>query len=170
MSNCSARGSHLVLAEPETIVGAIDGDTALVLLTHVNFRTGAAHDMAAITAHCSAHGVPVIWDLSHSAGAVPLALNDWGVEYAVGCTYKFLNGGPGAPAYIYVAQDVICGARARGDRLVQPRQPVRLRGPLSPHGRHREVPLVGTFPPSPLLVSARRAVMHGIDVLSTAWR
>ena len=63
--------------------------------------------MAAITAHCNAHGVPVIWDLSHSAGAVPLTLNDWGVEYAVGCTYKFLNGGPGAPAYIYMAQDVI---------------------------------------------------------------
>ena len=97
----------LVLAEPETIVGAIDGDTALVLLTHVNFRTGATHDMAAITAHCNARGVPVIWDLSHSAGAVPLALNDWGVEYAVGCTYKFLNGGPGAPAYIHVAQHVI---------------------------------------------------------------
>ncbi|MDD9990353.1 MAG: kynureninase [Rhodospirillales bacterium] len=97
----------LVLAEPETIVGAIDGDTALVLLSHVNFRTGAMHDMAAITAHCTAHGVPAIWDLSHSAGAVPLALNRWGVEYAVGCTYKFLNGGPGAPAYVYMAQDVI---------------------------------------------------------------
>ena len=98
---------ELVLAEPETIAGSIDDDTALVLLTHVNFRTGAMHDMAAVTAHCRAHGVPVIWDLSHSAGAVPLALNRWGVEYAVGCTYKFLNGGPGAPAYIYMAQDVI---------------------------------------------------------------
>ena len=97
----------LVLAEPESLIGAIDGGTALVLLTHVNFRTGAMHDMAAITAHCSAHGVPVIWDLSHSAGAVPLALNDWGVEYAVGCTYKFLNGGPGAPAYIYMAKSAI---------------------------------------------------------------
>ena len=97
----------LVLAEPETIAESIDGDTALVLLTHVNFRTGAMHDMAAIAAHAGEHGVPVIWDLSHSAGAVPLALNRWGVEYAVGCTYKFLNGGPGAPAYIYVAQDVI---------------------------------------------------------------
>ena len=76
-----------------------------MLLTHVNFRTGAMHDMAAVTAHCRAHGVPAIWDLSHSAGAVPLALNRWGVEYAVGCTYKFLNGGPGAPAYIYLAQE-----------------------------------------------------------------
>ena len=97
----------LVLAEPETIIESIDGDTALVLLTHVNFRTGAMHDMAAITSHAREHGVPVIWDLSHSAGAVPLALNEWGVEYAVGCTYKFLNGGPGAPAYIYMVQDVI---------------------------------------------------------------
>ena len=98
---------ELVLAEPGTIAALIDDDTALVLLTHVNFRTGAMHDMAAVTAHCRAHGVPVIWDLSHSAGAVPLALNRWDVEYAVGCTYKFLNGGPGAPAYIYMAQDVI---------------------------------------------------------------
>ena len=95
------------LAEPESLAGAIDDGTALVLLTHVNFRTGAMHDMAAITAHCNAHGVPVIWDLSHSAGAVPLALNRWGVEYAVGCTYKFLNGGPGAPAYIYMAESAI---------------------------------------------------------------
>ena len=98
---------ELVLAEPEALVGSIDGDTALVLLTHVNFRTGAMHDMAQITAHCSEHGVPVVWDLSHSAGAVPLALNEWGVEYAVGCTYKFLNGGPGAPAYIYMAESAI---------------------------------------------------------------
>ena len=91
---------------PRTIAGAIDADTALVLLTHVNFRTGAMHDMAAITAHARERGVPVIWDLSHSAGAVPLALNRWGVEYAVGCTYKFLNGGPGAPAYIYMVENV----------------------------------------------------------------
>lgn len=98
---------ELLLTEPEAIVGSIDDDTALVLLTHVNFRTGAMHDMAAITAHCNAHGASVIWDLSHSAGAVPLSLNRWGVEYAVGCTYKFLNGGPGAPAYIYMAEDVI---------------------------------------------------------------
>ena len=97
----------LVLAEPESLAGAIDNGTALVLLTHVNFRTGAMHDMAAITAHCNAHGVPLIWDLSHSAGAVPLALNRWGVEYAVGCAYKFLNGGPGAPAYIYMAKSAI---------------------------------------------------------------
>ena len=97
----------LVLAESGSLVDSIDGDTALVLLTHVNFRTGALHDMAQIAAHCAARGVPAIWDLSHSTGAVPLALNRWGVEYAVGCTYKFLNGGPGAPAYIYMAESAI---------------------------------------------------------------
>ena len=97
----------LVLAEPGDLAGSIDRDTALVVLTHVNFRTGAMHDMAAIAAHCRERGVPMIWDLSHSAGAVPLALNQWGVEYAIGCTYKFLNGGPGAPAYAYMAKHVI---------------------------------------------------------------
>ena len=101
-------GSHdLVRTEPADIAGSIDDETALVLLTHVDFRTGAMHDMAAIAARARACGVPVLWDLSHSAGAVPLALNRWGVEYAVGCTYKFLNGGPGAPAYTYMAKDAI---------------------------------------------------------------
>ena len=101
----------LALAEREDIAGSIDESTALVLLTHVNFRTGAMHDMARIAAHCTAQGVPAIWDLSHSAGAVPLALNRWGVEYAVGCTYKYLNGGPGAPAYIYMAESAIAAHR-----------------------------------------------------------
>ena len=101
-------GSHdLVRTEPADIAGSIDDETALVLLTHVDFRTGAMHDMAAIAARARACGVPVLWDLSHSAGAVPLVLNRWGVEYAVGCTYKFLNGGPGAPAYTYMAKDAI---------------------------------------------------------------
>ena len=98
---------NLFHTEPEDILGSVDEQTALVVLTHVNFRTGAMHDMAAITAHCRERGVPVIWDLSHSAGTVPLALNQWGVEYAIGCTYKFLNGGPGAPAYAYLAKHVI---------------------------------------------------------------
>ena len=97
----------LIHADPGRIVEAIDDRTALVVLTHVNYRTGAAHDMAAIAAHCRDRGVHVIWDLSHSAGAVPLSLNRWGVKFAVGCTYKFLNGGPGAPAYIYMAESAI---------------------------------------------------------------
>ncbi len=98
---------ELFLTEPEEIMNSIDDQTALVLLTHTNYRSGRMHDMAAITAKCKAHNVPIIWDLCHSAGAVPLALNDWGVDYAIGCTYKFLNSGPGAPAFSYVSKAAI---------------------------------------------------------------
>ena len=147
---------NLVLAEPESIVGTIDGDTALVLLTHVNFRTGAAHEMAAITAHCNAHGVPVIWDLSHSAGAVPLALNDWGVEYAVGCTYKFLNGGPGAPAYIYMARDVIAAHEPVVTGWFSHANQFGFEDRYRPTGGIEKC-LVGTPP-----ILSLRAVLHGI--------
>ena len=103
------RGQELVLAEPGRIADAIDGDTALALLSHVDFRSGTLRDMAAITARCRALGVPIVWDLCHSAGAVAVELNRCGVDYAVGCTYKFLNGGPGAPAFTYVSRDAIGG-------------------------------------------------------------
>ena len=103
------RGQELVFADPGRIAEAIDGDTALVLLSHVDYRTGELRDMDRLTAHCRGLGVPAIWDLCHSAGAVPVALNRCKVDYAVGCTYKFLNGGPGAPAFTYVSADAIGG-------------------------------------------------------------
>lgn len=98
------RGYRLRRVDAADVVAAIDEDTAVVLLTHVNYRTGAVHDMPGVTAAAQAAGALMIWDLAHSAGALPVALNDAGADFAVGCGYKYLNGGPGAPAFVFVAR------------------------------------------------------------------
>jgi len=93
-----------VIALPrEQVLSAIDEDTALVLLTHVHFKTGAMWDMASVTQMTQKKGALVMWDLSHSVGAMPINLDEINVDLAVGCTYKYLNGGPGSPAFLYVA-------------------------------------------------------------------
>lgn len=102
-----AGGSIEVIEVPrERVLAAIDESTFLVVLTHVHYRSAELFDMNAVTARARAVGAKVLWDLSHSAGALPIRLNASGADYAVGCTYKYLNGGPGAPAFMYVRQDL----------------------------------------------------------------
>ena len=91
---------------PEDAKAAIDQETALVCLTHVAFKSAFMYDMARVTELAHRVGAIMLWDLSHSVGAVPLHLNDCGVDMAVGCTYKYLNGGPGSPAFLYVRKDI----------------------------------------------------------------
>jgi kynureninase len=95
------------------VTRALDGNVALVVLSAVDYRTAAFADMHAVTRAAHDAGALILWDLSHAAGAVPLQLDSWGVDFGVGCTYKYINAGPGSPAYIYVR-------RALQDLVTQP--------------------------------------------------
>ncbi len=97
------RGHELRIVAPEDVAAHITDEVAVTLLTEVDYRTGRKHDMADLTARADAAGALTIWDLAHSAGALPVDLAGCGADFAVGCTYKYINGGPGAPAFIYVA-------------------------------------------------------------------
>ncbi len=93
-----------VTAAPEAVLDHLDADVAVLLLTQVHYKSGRVHDMAEVTRRAHEQGALVVWDLSHSAGAIAVDLNAANADFAVGCGYKFLNGGPGAPAFIFVAQ------------------------------------------------------------------
>jgi kynureninase len=96
-------GRRLVGRDGPDLESVLGPDTAAVLLSHVDYRTGRLHDMAAITEQVHRHGALMVWDLCHSVGALPIELDACGVDFAVGCTYKYLNGGPGSPAFLYAA-------------------------------------------------------------------
>ncbi len=100
------QGYELRTVAPEEVANAVDDSIAVVMLTQVDYRTGRMHDMNAMTKLAHGHGAVMLWDLAHSAGAVEVDLAGSNCEFAIGCTYKYLNGGPGAPAFIYVRPDL----------------------------------------------------------------
>ena len=158
---------------PEQVEEALSERTALVLLSHVDYRSGRIADLPAITAAAHAAGALVLWDLCHSAGSVELALDEHDVDLAVGCTYKYLNGGPGAPAFAYLA-------RRHHDRLRQPVQgwmgaadPFAMGERYEPASGIRQLisgtpPILGMLPMRDMLALVERAGMPALRRKSTA--
>jgi kynureninase len=153
---------RLDIAPRDELEARLGADTNLLLLTHVHFKAGFRFDMADVTAKARAAGARVIWDLSHSAGAVPLDLKGAGAELAVGCGYKYLNGGPGAPAFLYVAE-------ALQDRLVSP-----LRGwmghaaPFAFTDDYRPAPGIARFLAGTPPILALAALESGVEAFAGA--
>ncbi len=151
-------------ATDDELESLIDERAAVVLVNHVDYRTGRLRDMAALTRRVQHAGAVVIWDLCHSAGALPIALNADKVDFAVGCTYKYMNGGPGAPAFVFAA-------RRHHDRLIQPlsgwwthAQPFAMEGKYRPATGIRRM-LCGTQPILSLrAVGAALDVFDGVDL------
>jgi kynureninase len=134
-------------------------DVGLVCLSHVGYRSGALADVETITRQA---GAPVLWDLSHSVGVVPIELNEWGVELAVGCTYKYLNGGPGAPAFLHVRKDLQEKLRTPIQGWFGQREQFAMERPYDPERGIRRF-LAGTPP-----ILDLTAVRVGIDLIANA--
>lgn len=160
-----AQGYSLKTVDPEAVTDTIDDSVAVVMLTEVDYRTGRKHDMDAITQAAHAAGAVMVWDLAHSAGAVEVDLTDANCEFAVGCTYKYLNGGPGAPAFIYVRPDLADSAKPALSGWLGHAAPFAFDRSYTP-GRGIERMRVGT--PPVLQMAALEAALKVWDVTSMA--
>lgn len=156
---------ELEVLDDSAIESRLDESIAVLMLTHVNFRSGKLHNMRRLTELAHEQGALVIWDLAHSAGALPLALDEWGVDFAVGCGYKYLNGGPGAPAFIYAAS-------GHQQSISQPLSGwMGHESPFSFSGDYKPAPGIQRFlcgtPPvlSMSVLDAALSVFEGVDLL-----
>jgi len=168
-SVAAAAGMALRLADGHRIAEALRDDVAVLLLTHVNYRSGRMHDMAATTRAAHAAGALVVWDLAHSAGAVPVDLRGADADFAVGCGYKYLNGGPGAPAFVWAHPR----HTARMDRDAM-RQPLSgwlgHAAPFEFAPSYRPAPGIARFVCGTPPVLAMAALECGLDVFADAER
>jgi len=158
-------GLELRWCDPADPVASVDDDVALLSLTHVDFRTGAMYDLPGITAAAQARGALVQWDLCHSTGAVPVDLTAAGADLAVGCTYKYLNGGPGSPAFLWVAPEHQAAARQPITGWMGHRSPFAMARDYSP------VDGIGSFAsgtPPVLALSALEAALEAFDGVTVA--
>jgi kynureninase len=158
------QGHEIRQATAETLRDAIDDRVAVVLFTEVNYRTGARLDMAALTDQAHAAGALIIWDLAHSAGAFPVDLDEAGADFAVGCGYKYLNGGPGAPSFVYVAPKHLPGLRQPLSGWLGHADPFAFRDDYLPHASI-EAMRVGSPPIlSMAALDAALEVFEGVDL------
>ena len=156
--------AEFVALEPEAVADAIDERVAIVSLTHVNYKTGRVYDMAEITRRAHAAGALVVWDLCHTVGAMPCALNACEADFAVGCSYKYLNGGPGAPAFAFVARRHQAAMRQPLTGWFGHARPFDFSHDYVP-GRGMERLLVGTTPQLSLIaLEAALDAFDGVDM------
>lgn len=156
------QGGRLTLARREALAESVDGRTGVVVICHVNYRTGQLHDLARLTTEIQARGALACWDLSHSVGALPIELGAAGVDFAVGCGYKFLNGGPGAPGFVFAA----------GRHLDAVRQPLSgwfgHRAPFAFSQRYEPAPGIARFACGTPPVLGLAALECGVDLALAA--
>ncbi|MEO8923540.1 MAG: kynureninase [Caldimonas sp.] len=166
-SVAASSGSKLRLVDADTLADHLNNDVALLMLTQVNYRSGRVHDMAETTRLAHAAGALVVWDLAHSAGALPVDLHGADADFAVGCGYKYLNGGPGAPAFVWVHPRHT--ERMDHDGLRQPLSGwLGHAAPFDFTPSYRPAPGIGRFVCGTPPIVAMRALQCGLEVFSEA--